>query len=213
MAREFQDRVSGFWARDIALVKLHAYNWTIEFRRPSELIVVLRNCSLKSVARATGLTGYLDGTTVSPISSNAPPNPASSMSSTESTAIPVPTTVTSSTFTPINSRTPSAEEWELRDGRLAGIIYQNIKDPRSVGVNDSMSAHGMWTRLTSEHDTSSVVAQSLAKERIQQYWYNASTPFKEYFKQLEALRKAASDVGCCYDHAKSNSRGPVNCFP
>ncbi|KAJ3794086.1 hypothetical protein GGU11DRAFT_759433 [Lentinula aff. detonsa] len=128
---------------------------------------------LKSVARATGLTGYLDGTTVSPISSNAPLNPASSMSSTESTTTPVPATLTSSTFTPINSRTPSAEEWELRDGRLAGIIYQNIKDPRSVGVNDFMSAHGMWTRLTSEYDTSSAAAQSLAKERIQQYRYNA----------------------------------------
>ncbi|KAJ3779972.1 hypothetical protein GGU10DRAFT_381425 [Lentinula aff. detonsa] len=45
---------------------------------------------LKSVARATGLTGYLDGTIVSPISSNAPSNSASSMSSTESPAIPVP---------------------------------------------------------------------------------------------------------------------------
>ena len=31
--------------------------------------------------------------------------------------------------TPINSHNPTSEEWELQDARLAGIIYQNIKDP------------------------------------------------------------------------------------
>ncbi|KAJ3764905.1 hypothetical protein FB446DRAFT_709900, partial [Lentinula raphanica] len=93
--------------------------------------------------------------------------------------------------TPINSRTPSVEEWELRDGRLAGIIYQNIKDPRSIGVTEIMSAYEMWTRLTSEYDTSSAAAQTLAKECIQQFRYTPGTPFKEYFKQLEALCKAA----------------------
>ncbi|KAJ3992223.1 hypothetical protein F5050DRAFT_1715451 [Lentinula boryana] len=54
----------------------------------------------------------------------------------------------------------------------------------------------MWNILTSEYDTSSAAAQSLAKERIQKFRYDTNLPFEFYFKNLEALRKAASDVGC-----------------
>ncbi|KAF5391108.1 hypothetical protein D9757_003179 [Collybiopsis confluens] len=100
------------------------------------------------------------------------------------------------TATPINSRTPSVEEWELRDGRLAGIIYQNIQDPRSIGVTEDMASNIMWRKLTGEFDTNSAAAQALAKERIQQFKYTPGTRFEEYFKNLEALRKAANDVGC-----------------
>ncbi|KAJ3792131.1 hypothetical protein GGU11DRAFT_761021 [Lentinula aff. detonsa] len=132
---------------------------------------------LKSVARATGLTGYLDGTITSP-------------SPTDS-SLPIKTPAATS----INSRSPSMDEWELRDGRLAGIIYQNIRDPRSVGITEDMSAHKMWRCLTEEYSNSSAAAQSLAKERIQKLRYDNGTPFEDYFKKLEALRKAASNVG------------------
>ncbi|KAJ3739261.1 hypothetical protein DFH05DRAFT_1530542 [Lentinula detonsa] len=78
---------------------------------------------LRSVARATGLTGYLLGTILAP--------------SSDTSTSPAPPS------TPINARNPSLEEWELRDGRLAGIIYQNIKDPRSIGITEMMTANGM----------------------------------------------------------------------
>ncbi|KIK65830.1 hypothetical protein GYMLUDRAFT_239526 [Collybiopsis luxurians FD-317 M1] len=39
---------------------------------------------------------------------------------------------------PINSHTPSFEEWELQDGWLAGIIYQNIKDLQPIGITQDM---------------------------------------------------------------------------
>ncbi|KAJ3764586.1 hypothetical protein FB446DRAFT_710213 [Lentinula raphanica] len=81
-----------------------------------------------------------------------------------------------------------APQWELCNGHLAGIIYQNIKDPRSIGVTEK--------KLSGECDNSSAATQALAKERIQQFCYMPATLFKEYFKQLEALQKAASDVGC-----------------
>ncbi|KIK59246.1 hypothetical protein GYMLUDRAFT_245325 [Collybiopsis luxurians FD-317 M1] len=68
--------------------------------------------------------------------------------------------------------------------------------PQSIRVPQDMTAHQMWTRLTSEYNMTSAVAQSLAKEHIQQYKYVPGTPFEEYFKQLEALCKAASNVGC-----------------
>ncbi|KAF5370491.1 hypothetical protein D9757_013116 [Collybiopsis confluens] len=133
---------------------------------------------LKSTARSTGLFGYLDGS-IQPASSN-----------------PTGATSTPTAQTPINSRTPSVEEWELRDGRLAGIIYQNIKDPRSIGVTEDMTSNAMWLKLISEYETKSAAAQALAKERIQQLKYSPGTPFEDYFKQLEALRKSANDVGC-----------------
>ncbi|KIK50187.1 hypothetical protein GYMLUDRAFT_253205 [Collybiopsis luxurians FD-317 M1] len=129
---------------------------------------------LQSIAHSMGLSGYLDGTITAPASPavGAPPAPAAAPS-----AAPPALTVT-----PINSWTPLAEEWELCDGQLAGIIYQNIKDPRSIRVTQDMTVHQMRTRLTNEYDTMSAAAQALAKEY--------------YFKQLEALHKAASDVGC-----------------
>ncbi|KAJ3792982.1 hypothetical protein GGU11DRAFT_760306 [Lentinula aff. detonsa] len=104
---------------------------------------------MKSVARATGLTGYLDGTIVQP----------SPLASTDCTKV--------ATASSVDSHNPSADEWELHDGQLAGIIYQNIHDPRSVGITEEMSAHKMWECLPEECDNSSAAAQSLAKECIQ----------------------------------------------
>ncbi|KAF5346276.1 hypothetical protein D9757_014842 [Collybiopsis confluens] len=135
---------------------------------------------LKSTARSTGLLGYLDGS-IQPV----PPIPVAGP------VVPsfLPPTIPA-VPTPINSRTPSIEEWELRDGRLAGIIYQNIKDPRAIGVTEDMSSNAMWVKLTGEYETTSAAAQALAKERIQQFKYNPGTRFKDYFKQLEALHSS-----------------------
>ncbi|KAF5375458.1 hypothetical protein D9757_009965 [Collybiopsis confluens] len=132
---------------------------------------------VKSVARSAGLNGYLDGTITAPISVATVPN-----------VVPV--------VTPVNSRNPTPEEWELRDACLAGIVFQNIKDPRSIGVTQDMTSNVMWNALTGEYENSSAAAQTLATERIQQCKYTAGTAFEDYFKSLEALRKSANDVGC-----------------
>ncbi|KAF5378426.1 hypothetical protein D9757_011152 [Collybiopsis confluens] len=127
---------------------------------------------VKSVARSSGLNKYLNGTISAP---------AATATAANATLV----------VTPINSRNPTVEEWELRDARLAGIIYQNIKDPRSIGVTQDMTSHVMWTTLTGEYENTSAAAQALAKERVQQCKYVPGTPFEEYFKNLEGLRKAA----------------------
>ncbi|KAF5353776.1 hypothetical protein D9757_013865 [Collybiopsis confluens] len=123
---------------------------------------------VKSIARSAGLNGYLDGTITAPISVATAPN-----------VVPV--------VTPVNSRNPTPEEWELRDARLAGIVFQNIKDPRSIGVTQDMTSNVMWIALTGEYENSSTAAQTLATERIQQCKYTAGTAFEDYFKSLEAL--------------------------
>ncbi|KIK58924.1 hypothetical protein GYMLUDRAFT_245699 [Collybiopsis luxurians FD-317 M1] len=136
---------------------------------------------MKSVTQSTRLGGYPDGSITAPPPPNAP----------ALNTAPDPPVVT-----PINSPTPSLEEWELHNGQLAGIVFQNIKDPCSIGVTQDMTSNEMWTKLTSEYEIMSAAAQTLAKECIQQFKYVSSTSFEDYFKQLEALHKAASDVGC-----------------
>ncbi|KIK61992.1 hypothetical protein GYMLUDRAFT_243141 [Collybiopsis luxurians FD-317 M1] len=117
---------------------------------------------LKSVARSTGLGGYLDGTiTVPAIAPAVITAPAQGGTTAAAPTAPV--------NTPINSHNPSAEEWELQDACLAGIIYQNIKDPHLVGVLQDMTSNMMWNKLTSKCKTTSAATHSLAKERIQQY--------------------------------------------
>ncbi|KIK52176.1 hypothetical protein GYMLUDRAFT_251429 [Collybiopsis luxurians FD-317 M1] len=96
--------------------------------------------------------------------------------------------------TPVNLCTPTLEEWELHDAQIAGIIYQNVKDPCSMRITQDMSAQVMWTALTTEFKTTSAAAQTLAKEQIQQCKYTPGLPFEEYFQQLKALHKAASDI-------------------
>ncbi|KIK65200.1 hypothetical protein GYMLUDRAFT_240498 [Collybiopsis luxurians FD-317 M1] len=135
--------------------------------------------NLLSIAQLTGLGGYLNGTIT------APPSPPTAPNATPATPV----------ATPINSHNPSIGEWDC-NGCLAGIIYQNIKDPRSIRVTQDMSSNAMWTRLRDEYETMSAATQTLTKECIQQYKYVPSTPFKDYFKQLEALCKMASNVGC-----------------
>ncbi|KIK57620.1 hypothetical protein GYMLUDRAFT_246963 [Collybiopsis luxurians FD-317 M1] len=142
---------------------------------------------LKSVAHSTGLLGYLNSSIQAPIA----PTPIIGAAAPAVVALPVPTVPT-----PINSHSPSGEEWELRDGHLASIIYQNIKDPRSIGVMEDMSSNAMWRKLTGKYKTNSAAAQALAKEHIQQFKYTLGTPFEDYFKQLKVLCKAANNVGC-----------------
>ncbi|KAF5361101.1 hypothetical protein D9757_014403 [Collybiopsis confluens] len=132
---------------------------------------------VQSVARSAGLNGYLNGTITAPI-------PVA----TASNIAPV--------VTPVNSRTPTPEEWELHDTCLAGIVFQNIKDPRSIGVTQDMTSNVMWIASTGKYKNSSAAAQTLATEQIQQYKYTAGTAFEDYFKGLGSLRKSANDVGC-----------------
>ncbi|KIK55090.1 hypothetical protein GYMLUDRAFT_248889 [Collybiopsis luxurians FD-317 M1] len=119
-----------------------------------------------SIANPCVLGGYLDRTISAPVTV-PPPVPAGAGAAPAHAPIaPV------LAATPINSCNPSPEEWELHD------------------------MHQMWNWLTDEYNITSTAAQSLAKECIQQYKYAPGTPFEEYFKQLEALCKAANDVGC-----------------
>ncbi|KAF5392586.1 hypothetical protein D9757_002099 [Collybiopsis confluens] len=107
---------------------------------------------------------------------------------------PAGTSTVSTAPTVVNSRSPSVEEWELRDNHLAGIIFQNVKDPHSIGIKLDMTSQEVWKKLTDKFKTKSEAAQTLALEHINQYRYITGTPFEEYFRELEVLRKSASNA-------------------
>ncbi|KAJ3712497.1 hypothetical protein C8R42DRAFT_728021 [Lentinula raphanica] len=138
--------------------------------------VGLTSKSTWGVARATELTGYLDGSIVSPSplqasTASTQMSSAPDLMSTTTTMSSEPSTTSlaaHSAPTLINSCALSVKEWEQHNRCLAGIIYQNIKDPCFLGVTEVMTAHQMWVHLTSEYDsTSSAATQAFAEEHIQ----------------------------------------------
>ncbi|KAJ7449606.1 hypothetical protein FB451DRAFT_1053102, partial [Mycena latifolia] len=80
--------------------------------------------TLISLARGRGLEGYLTGAiqrSVAPTWNGHP--------------------------TPANSIFPSTEEWDLCDGLVSALLYQNIKDPEAHGLEVNGTAHLMWVTL------------------------------------------------------------------
>ncbi|KAJ3831287.1 hypothetical protein F5878DRAFT_549737, partial [Lentinula raphanica] len=96
--------------------------------------------SIISITRGYGLEGYIDGSISRP-ASNIAPNVLAAGAVAGQSVIPV------STPTPNNSNAPSLDEWELRNARVAAIIYMNVRDPRGIGLNPNLTALEMWTRI------------------------------------------------------------------
>ncbi|KAF5365831.1 hypothetical protein D9757_014430 [Collybiopsis confluens] len=137
-------------------------------------------------ARGSGLGGYLDGTIIRPA-----PNALPAVIAAGAGAAPV---VAAATV--INSTTPSVAEWDLRDGRLAAIIYANVKDPRAVGLETTDPAHTMWTKLHSKFNKQTPVTQTMAQKRIEAHIFMKNGRFDTYFDTLNRLRSEANAVGC-----------------
>ncbi|KAJ3833431.1 hypothetical protein F5878DRAFT_665659, partial [Lentinula raphanica] len=76
--------------------------------------------SIISITRGYGLEGYIDGSISRPASNVAPAVLAAGAVAGQP-VIPAPTSN--------NSNAPSADEWELRNARVAAIIYMNVRDP------------------------------------------------------------------------------------
>ncbi|CAK5276454.1 unnamed protein product [Mycena citricolor] len=97
-----------------------------------------------NMARGCGLEGYLTG------------------------AIVLPTSFVQSAigYTLLNSQFPSPDEWALRDGWVATMLYQNIKDPRSHDISGSDTAHQMWTSLIGKFNRSTELLIGIRMERL-----------------------------------------------
>ncbi|KAJ3717911.1 hypothetical protein C8R42DRAFT_586714, partial [Lentinula raphanica] len=94
--------------------------------------------SVVSIARGYGLEGYIDGTILRPAANVAPPILAAG-------ATPGQPVIPSATAN--NSTSPTLEEWDIRNARIAALIYLNVKDPRGIGLNPNLTALDMWNKI------------------------------------------------------------------
>ncbi|KAJ7708704.1 hypothetical protein B0H17DRAFT_1191208 [Mycena rosella] len=68
--------------------------------------------------------------------------------------------------TPVNSSTPSTEEWDLRSGQMGSIIYLDVKDPKAHSLSASNTPYEMWVALHVKFNCSSKVLKGQANKRF-----------------------------------------------
>ncbi|KAJ3827037.1 hypothetical protein F5880DRAFT_1475246, partial [Lentinula raphanica] len=94
--------------------------------------------SIVSITRGYGLEGYIDGTIPRP-AANVAPSLLAAGTTPGQPVIPSPTAN--------NLVTPTLEEWDIRNARVAALIYLNVKDPRGIGLNPNMTSLEMWNKI------------------------------------------------------------------
>ncbi|KAJ3836801.1 hypothetical protein F5878DRAFT_506444, partial [Lentinula raphanica] len=97
--------------------------------------------SVVSTARGYGLEGYLNGSIPRPNVTTAPAVMAAGAAPGQP-LVAVPTAN--------NSTTPTTAEWDLRNARLAAIIFLNVKNPRGIGLSPTQTAEELWNRITAK---------------------------------------------------------------
>ncbi|KAJ7021894.1 hypothetical protein C8F04DRAFT_972140, partial [Mycena alexandri] len=99
-----------------------------------------------SLARGKGYEGYLNGNIPRPTAA------ATSASSAAGFATSIYNLSISTAGGPTallaNASTPSQAEWDLRDGQMGAMVYQNVKDPKAHGLSPTATSHEMWVALT-----------------------------------------------------------------
>ncbi|KAJ7139068.1 hypothetical protein C8R44DRAFT_605716, partial [Mycena epipterygia] len=98
-----------------------------------------------SLARGKGYGGYLDGSIARPTFTV----PIAQYATGFATSIYNPSISTAGgpTMSLANASTPSQAEWDLRDGQMGAMIYQNVKDPKAHGLSPTNTSREMWDTL------------------------------------------------------------------
>jgi hypothetical protein len=94
-----------------------------------------------SLARGKGFGGYLDGSIPRPELAAPPAQYATGYAT--SIYNPSISTAGSPTTSMANALTPSQAEWDLHDGQMGAMIYQNVKDPKAHGISPTDTSREM----------------------------------------------------------------------
>jgi len=131
--------------------------------------------------------GYLDGTTQkpteTPLSTSIPIESAGS--TTDST------TTTPRISTEWYSKTPSLEEWEVRDAWALGLLIFNTMNPVALGVVTTKTAADAWTSLTQNYAITTDMVAVAADAELRGMKYENGQNFNTHIKQL---REKLDDV-------------------
>jgi hypothetical protein len=98
--------------------------------------------------------------------------------------------------TAVNSRTPSIEEYELRDNIAAAIIYQNIVDPQAHGLSATGTSREIWAALHAKFNCSSEVLKGAAKTKLMSVKLLKGVDLPTHLQTLTKLRDDANRIGC-----------------
>ena len=131
-----------------------------------------------TAARARGVIGYLDGTIQKPTETPLPTTiPIESAGSTTDTTTP-------QTATEWYSKTPSPEEWEVRDAWALGLLIFNIMNPVALGVVTTKTAADAWTSLTQNYAITTDMAAIAADAELRGMKYGDGQDFNTHIKWL-----------------------------
>ncbi|KAF7333549.1 Retrotransposon Ty1-copia subclass [Mycena sanguinolenta] len=103
------------------------------------------------------------------------------------------------TPTAINSHTPSLEEWTLRDGIAAAIIYQNVAQPAAHGIRASNTSREMWAALSLKFGRTSEALKAQAMDRLRAVKLKNGRDLPQHLDKLSTLRDEALRVGAKCD--------------
>jgi len=142
-----------------------------------------------TAARARGVIGYLDGTIQKPTETPLPTTiPIESAGSTTDTTTP-------QTATEWYSKTPSPEEWEVRDAWALGLLIFNIMNPVALGVVTTKTAADAWTSLTQNYAITTDMAAIAADAELRGIKYEDSQDFDMHIKGLREKLDGALNAG------------------
>ena len=113
------------------------------------------NNAITIAARLRGARGYLEGTIPKP--PIAPPT----LPTAQAVAVSLPPEPTA-----WMSKTPSDDEWELRDAWTMGLLIYNIKNPVGLGVKLDGTAAEAWKSLTDQYQVTSELALVNAQREL-----------------------------------------------
>ncbi len=99
---------------------------------------------IKITARLRGAHGYLDGTIPRP---KAPPQPSESAGA-EDVELPADSTEWM-------SKSPSINEWTIRDAWIIGLLLYNTKNPIGLGMNLDGTGAEAWKSLEDQYAVTS----------------------------------------------------------
>ncbi|CAK5283655.1 unnamed protein product [Mycena citricolor] len=126
-----------------------------------------------SMARGRGLDGYLFGTVLEPagfVANNLGPSS-------------------------LNATMPSPDEYTLRDGWVAALLFQNIKDPRAHDLKGTDQASMIWSTLVHKFNRSTELLVGLKMERLRTLTLKDPRYLMTHIDELVKRRAEVHDIG------------------
>ncbi|KAG6850890.1 hypothetical protein C0991_009942, partial [Blastosporella zonata] len=109
---------------------------------------------------------------------------------------PTPQTTTSqSPTTEWYEKSPSADEWRIRNAWTLALIIYKTKNPIGLGISMSDTAAVAWATLKITYAAVSDLAATAAEGSLRRTYYANGTSFPKHIKDLQTKWKIAAEKG------------------